>query len=333
MKTKISKALPISCALALLLLLLVVQFVSASTEPTLPNIYSAFSPLESETELVSAVPLQQGIAVVNIQAASGATIPFPAQNGVVDLPHLILYQNNHLTSAISRELEINVENIQVNPGVTATIEITVSTQHGDPDLGGDPNLAPRIPVWFTIQTRTVPVTGTVQWFNIPFTHTFTETILYAGNVVTVPTDYFRVDVLVNGLPVPGYDLDYAFLMENQYEIDLEPDGKNDYKARIHYCDMFPFGKTDPASWIDRSLVHEHISNSLAPMIQTVFDTEVNTWGFGPLHDAWDVDNVLEIVVGDGGTFSHVPTTSPMVANPIPSFSALNSVTQKQEVVR
>ncbi len=321
---------------ALLLLAFTVQFVSASAESSQkrqsPAIVSSLSPVKSK----SVVPLQQldGTMVATLRAMSGAEIDFdPGNNNLVKpLPHLILYQDGDLTREISRTLIMEVTDITVPPsGVTVTLR--VRTQHGDPDQGG--GVGKEISAWRESRwiTNTLGITQT----NVitTFVLKFDDTVISGTMPISTPTDYFQYDIWLGdgNNPIYVFDEQYAFLMENQYETNLEPDGKNDYKARIHYCDMFPFGNTDSASWIDRSLVHEHISNSLAPMIQTVFDTEVNTWGFGPLHDAWDIDNVLEIVVGDGSTFFHMPTTIPMTANPIPSFSALNSVTQKQEVVR
>ena len=52
-----------------------------------------------------------------------------------------------------------MSNVLVNPGVTATVAITVVTQHRDPDLGGSAPGAPPAPqiiVWRKVQTRTVP---------------------------------------------------------------------------------------------------------------------------------------------------------------------------------
>ncbi len=326
------KSIILACTFAVLLLLLTFQFTSANTESSQAKHLSVLLPHLSLEESESAAPLQQvGALTTTVQAASGLEIDFHSGNDDRALPHLILYKDRDLTPEISRTLIVHVTGITVPlAGVTVTLDI--KTQHGNPDQGG--GRGTEITVWWEPRWITnawgITQTGIITTFVVEFD----DTVISGTRAISTPTDYFLHNVYIGNNPVPTIGPEeYAFLMENQYEIDLEPDGKNDYKARIHYCDMFPFGNTDSASWIDRSLVHEHISNTLAPMIQTVFDTEVNTWGFGPLHDAWDIDNVLEIVVGDGGTFSHVPTTSPMTANPIPSFSLSNSVTKKQEVVQ
>jgi hypothetical protein len=204
MKTKQVKSLIITSTLGLVLLFLTVQFVSASPEPGQAERRVVVAPPLSPMESGLVAPLQQvGNLTATLRAASGLEIDFYPQNDdtkpVRLLPHLTLYQDGNLTSAISpRTLNITVENVKVPPGITVTVEITVQTQHRDPDRGGYLTVpptppAPLVPVWHGIQTRTVDISEPVPWlFDVDFTHTFTEEIWYNGVYTNTPTDYFQV---------------------------------------------------------------------------------------------------------------------------------------------
>ncbi len=81
MKTKQLKSLVISCALALILLLMTIQFVSASADPGRAEQPVAAAPLPSSAESGRAVPLQQpGNLTATLQVASGAKIDFDPGN-------------------------------------------------------------------------------------------------------------------------------------------------------------------------------------------------------------------------------------------------------------
>jgi len=190
-------------------------------------------------------------------------------------------------------------------GVTVTVE--VKTQHGDPDNGGSP--VDRITVWR--ETRFISNTwGFTLTTYVMFSREFmTNTNLSATKPISTPTDYFLYNIYINDPHVPAIGpVEHAFLMENQYEADLGTDDATgiDHSVRVHHCDMFPFGQGNTiASWLPRAQAHTHVNSSLIPMMQEIFDTEVNNWGFESLHPGWDEDRVVEVYVSEGDTYFHL----------------------------
>jgi hypothetical protein len=128
MKTKQVKSLIITSTLALVLLFLTVQFVSASPEPGQAERRVVVAPPLSPMESGLVAPLQQvGNLTATLQAASGLEIDFYPQNDdtkpVRLLPQLILYQDGNLTPAISRTLVMIVTDIELpTMGVTVMVK-------------------------------------------------------------------------------------------------------------------------------------------------------------------------------------------------------------------
>ncbi len=102
------KSIILACMFAVLLLLLIFQFVSASAELGQAKQSSAVLPPLSPAESRLAVPMQQGVFLTaTLQAASGAEVPFHPNNDPdpaveVFRPHLVLYQDGKLTPEVSR---------------------------------------------------------------------------------------------------------------------------------------------------------------------------------------------------------------------------------------
>jgi hypothetical protein len=129
----------------------------------------------------------------------------------------------------------------------------------------------------------------------------------------MPTDYFQVEVRVNGQPVGDFaPRDYAFLMENQVRGSLDVD--NDF--RVRYYDMAPFGHKDTwggvagTNWLLREDVRDYIENDFTTMLQDIFETEVTDWGLpGGLDSRWGsegIPNFLSVDINDGGVYFHTP---------------------------
>ncbi|MGD9049882.1 MAG: hypothetical protein PVF77_17650, partial [Anaerolineae bacterium] len=109
------------------------------------------------------------------------TVRFKTQNGEMEdgvppetrhVPHLVLHRSGLLADPTKRTLIVEVKGIEVPPaGVTVTL--SVETQHGAPDLDGEP--PPRIPVWRESQ-RIANTTGITQRdVTVVFRHEFDET--------------------------------------------------------------------------------------------------------------------------------------------------------------
>ncbi|MCP4544266.1 MAG: hypothetical protein GY832_44705 [Chloroflexi bacterium] len=121
MKTKQVKSLVVSCVLALILLLLAIQFVSASASPSRTEQPVAVVPPSSSAESGQATPLQQpGGLTATLKVASGADIVFITQNDrtvnnvppqTFDIPHLILYEDGALTHKVSYALIVTANSV------------------------------------------------------------------------------------------------------------------------------------------------------------------------------------------------------------------------------
>jgi hypothetical protein len=140
--------------------------------------------------------------------------------------------------------------------------------------------------------------------------------MYNGNAVRTPTDYFQVEVLVDGVPVGDFDpREYAFLMENQALGSLDAD--NDFLVR--YYDMAPFGHKQAwggaagTNWLLRDDVPDYIQNDFTVMLQDIFDTEVTDWGLpGGLDPRWgsgDTPNFLSVDINESDTYFHTTAGS------------------------
>jgi hypothetical protein len=197
----------------------------------------------------------QTIATLSLllRAASGATIEFKTQNGVMvdgilpearDVPHLVLRRNGELTDPDERTLIVEVASIEVPPtGVTVTL--TVETQRGDADIVGDS--PPRIQVWH--ESRSLPngTGATERGVTIVLRHEFTATVWSSAEEIATTTDYFRYDLVVTdalhpaGSPIYTFSQDYAFLLENQWTVSLPAvreaaPGAAPDELVVYYCD-------------------------------------------------------------------------------------------------
>ena len=276
----------------------------------------------------STAPQTTSVPAATLRAAAEATITFKTQNGkaigdvppqTLDLPHLVLHRNGALTDPDERTLIVEVTGIEVPP-TGMTVALAVETQHGDPDLGGDPGN--RIPVWR--ESRWIANTSGLTQTGVTavFTHEFDETVISGTETIATPTDYFRYDIALidanHPITDPLHTLgeDHALLLENQWtarlpEVQEESDGAAPDELIVVYCDMFPFQKStrDVTTRLLREDIADYVHAELIPQMVEAFRVQTDDWGF-PWHDAWTSyrpgadSERLSVALADGRTWFH-----------------------------
>jgi len=262
-----------------------------------------------------------GMPKVALSAVSAATVPFTEQTGQTatasrDIPHLVLFRNGVLTAPAERTLIATISNLKV-PEAGFTVTIRMETQHGDPDLGDGEKS--RITVWQ--ETRWID--GNQSTDQVPtdlaFNIEFTPTSIREQVSIPTPTDYYRVEVLVqNGnqpasRPVAIFSQDYAFLLEHQWTIPIphagNPIASGPQELVVYACDMFPF-QSDASNRIPRTAVASYIQAELMPQMLGAIQMQTQGWGFS--WEGWtSFDNrsnskILGVALGDGMTWFHGP---------------------------
>jgi hypothetical protein len=115
--------------------------------------------------------------------------------------------------------------------------------------------------------------------------------------------------------------------------DVKP---GEYTVRVFYATLFPFarGQADLDNRLAPPVVTDFIEHQFVPLILETWHTQFHTWGFGPIHPAWDRDKVVEIFITDppfalfGGTGTYTISAAGK-GNPYPErrlwwFSSNNS---------
>jgi len=286
------------------------------------NVESEPVSLAADSSALSAQPSSN--PMVTLLAISGNTITFKTQNGQFsneepprekDIPHLVLYHNAQLTAPQERTLSIILSGIEVPPqGIT--VRLTVESQHGDPDLGGEDNH--RIIVWQ--EERWIDSTEVIQsGATVVFTTEFAETILSGNGQIPTPSDYFRYQLTVtdaDNTPLYTFEEDYAFLMESQWvaqlpEVSEEMAGAAPDELVIYYCDMFPFRKrlVNDSTQLRKDQIHQFVQSELVPAMKAAFYSQSQRWDF-VWYQAWtsyspgeDAEK-LNVALADGRTWFH-----------------------------
>jgi hypothetical protein len=226
-------------------------------------------------------------------AASGVEVEFRPNNDPeeepIGLPTLVLFRDGVLTDdPEERTIVVGVRDASVAaPGGVVKATLIVRTQHRDPDRGGAQGRAP----FFTVLTDTQTLTGTPStdgnvWASVEFSATFGAAVEAMSGTTLIeidtPTDYYWVDLELNGVSYLPIN-DYAFLMENEYGVDLGADQEGTgFTGRAYHCDMFPIGGGDPSSWLPGQDADDHVQNWLLPAMHSTFQMEVNDWRWGRL---------------------------------------------------
>ena len=71
-------------------------------------------------------------------------------------------------------------------------------------------------------------------------------------------------------------------------------------VRVYYAQLFPFarGEADRPNRLPPDAVPDFIEKQMAPIVQETWRTQVEEWGFGPLHPDWDADHIVEVIITD-----------------------------------
>ncbi len=263
---------------------------------------------------------------VSIRAVSNPTIAFKTQNGrrieqnqpeSRALPHLVLKRNGFLTPGYERTLHITLSDLAI-PASAANIALKIETQHGDPDLGGgDEN---RIVVW----QDAIEIEDTDQTSFLKFPVLFDEFTNFQGKMLPTPTDYFRTTLTIvdrEGRQLAETVTDFAFLMENQWQVPLpelaeQAPGAAPNRLAVYFCDMFPFvlKLNSPDGQLQRAEIERYIQVDLIPEMVEAIRTQTNEWGF-PWYAEWanyrngEDPKTLSVALTNSDTWYHGPAPS------------------------
>jgi hypothetical protein len=270
----------------------------------------------TETGLVQ-IPDHSSDVNVYLRTPIDSTISFRQENDpdstTRKIPHLVLKRNGVLTPGFERTLLVSVNHLSI-PKDGLFVDLTIETQHDDPDLSrGESN---KIEIWHGI--RFVPYTGdSVQ--SADFRITFNQKVRPERTTIQTPTDYYAYHLsLINaqGETLQESHEDYSFLLESQWTVPLPHVLEDSPEAAPHqlvlyYCDMFPFQryKQDPRSQLERQEVERYIQTMLVPAMVHAFEIQTNVWEL-PWYREWtssraDIDpKTLSVALGEYKTWYH-----------------------------
>ena len=277
----------------------------------------------SELSAAKFAPESRSLAV-RLKSATDARITFRTEHNEKmnipepegkRIPHLVLNRNGVPTPGFERTLIVSLENIVV-PVSGTYAQLTIETQHGDPDLGG--GKANRIQVWE--ETKFVPYYGeSDQLTTIDFQVAFQRTFKHLGQELQTPTDYFNYQIKLfdrQGKILKKFREDYAFLMENQWRVPLPKvleaaPGAAPSELVIYFYDMIPFqiDLRDPDTQVPRGDVERYIQTELAPAMVNAFILQTDLWEL-PWYEEWSNNRVdedpksLSVALVEYGTWFH-----------------------------
>jgi hypothetical protein len=191
-----------------------------------------------------------------------------------DLPLLYLHHQREATEATERTLEVRIV------GLAGATEIQIEAQslHADVTTGEHHRAVA------TFRTPERPCTTqdpcTLGW-------TFdTHTLL--SDLYTLRVTDTAGNLLWEN-PTPERP---AFVALDTWEVQPDPA----YTVRVYYATLFPFaaGPQDLANRLPPAGVNDFIAGPFSRLIVDTWHTQVQAWGFGPLHEEWDTDHVMEI---------------------------------------
>jgi hypothetical protein len=193
------------------------------------------------------------------------------------LPLLYLHRQRSAATEADRTLDINLSG---SVGGTE-IEIEAISQHVDVSTG---------------QRHTV--TGRFPLPNHPCTQDHPCTVRWAFDASTMLSDLYTLHIK---------DATGRLLWQNPHPdrpdfviLDTWDVNPGEYAVRVFYATLFPFarGQTDLDNRLSPAAVTDFIEHHFVPLILENWQTQFHTWGFGPIHPAWDRDKVVEIFVTD-----------------------------------
>ena len=261
---------------------------------------------------------------VSLEAATGATILFKADNGQEvnapneedrRIPYLVLNRNGVPTPDFERTLHISLDNLQV-PSSGLYAELEIKTEHGDPDLRRDSKN--RIRVWEEKRFISSPADSQASQ-SVDFTVAFQRLFTYQEKVVHTPTDYFRYQLNLwdaKGNLLRTIEQPYAFLLENQWRTPLPKvreatSGAAPQELVLYFYDMIPFQSSfrDPETRIPRQDVERYIQTELLPAMVEAFRVQTDVWDM-PWYEEWtnsrseEAPKTLSVALNEYGTWFH-----------------------------
>jgi hypothetical protein len=286
---------------------LVVTSQSSFRAATLPTSVSS-TVMEMESQAVD----------VSLRTPTDSTISFRSENDpdtTQQIPHLVLKRNGVLTPGFERTLSVSVDHLSI-PKSGLFVDLTIDTQHSDPDLGGDKSA--KIAIWHGI--RFVPYSdGALK--SADFRITFNQTVRPEHTTIQTPTDYYGYRLSVtsaDGEKLQEIEQDHAFLLENQWQVPLPKVLEDSPEAApnelvVYYCDMFPFQRdmNDANTRLKRDDVDRYIQTELVPAMVSAFVMQTNLWHM-PWYREWknyrtDEDpKTLSVALGEHKTWYHGP---------------------------
>ena len=303
-----------------------------SVKPKIPKLacaffFAIFFLQLAYMEAVSTSP-QSTPPGVEISAASGETIEFRTQNGKelsgtpsqsYQIPYLVLLRNGSLTPSRQRTLLIEFNNLQL-PTSGAAVHLEVRTQHTIQERGQPSQeniLAWQETRW--ISGKSASRSGRHQ---VRFRKTFEHQVETDNKHLNTPTDYFQVDIYITDREHPTtnplYEIhqDFAFLVENQWVVDLPRVNESAPGAApsglvLYYYDMLPIHReiNRSGSLITREKFGDYLITELIPEMQAAFHTESVDWGF-LWHPEWrgyragESARQINVTLTDGSTWYH-----------------------------
>jgi hypothetical protein len=257
---------------------------------------------------------------ISLRTPTDSTITFKPDEDIREndpptrrIPHLVLKRNGVLTPGFERTLLVSVNHLSI-PGAGLFLDLTIETQHGDPDLDGEKSK--KIEIWH--ETRFVPYSSEpVQ--AVDFKIIFNQAAQREGRTIQTPTDYYAYRLsLINaqGEKLQEINGDYAFLLENQWRVPFpkvledSPGAAPDHLI-LYYYDMIPFQENmgDPRTRLNRYEVERYIQTELIPAMVHAFEMQTDLWGM-PWYNEWvsyraDEDpKSLTVALNEYGTWYH-----------------------------
>ena len=275
------------------------------------------------TETGSVQTLDNSLDVdVSLRTPTDSTITFKSDEEIREnnpdptgwkIPHLVLKRNGVLMPGFERTLLVSVNHLST-PRSGLFLDLTIETQHDDPDLGrGKSN---KIEIWH--ETQFVPYSSD-QVRSVDFMITFNQTARPEERTIQTPTDYYAYRLLLinaQGEKLQEINGDYAFLLENQWMAPLpkvleDSPGAAPDQLVLYYCDMIPFQRDMryPLTRLKRHEVERYIQTELILAMVHAFETQTNLWEM-PWYGEWinyraDEDpKSLSVALSEYGTWYH-----------------------------
>ena len=225
-----------------------------------------------------ALAAPEGLAGVQVAlSAPATTVSWDARDVIrerFDLPLLYLRHQNESSVPAERTLLIGLTGISV--GNQVTIEMT--SQHANVKTGRR--------------------------------HTMTTHLSADRDCTTTDPCSVQVTIDPGSTPSDLYDLRVTDVAGRvQWENPARPAfvaldtwdvGVSGATVRITYAQLFPFarGQEDLPNRLPPDAVAAFVESQFAPIIRETWRTQVEEWGFGPLHPDWDADHIVEVIITD-----------------------------------